>query len=657
MMRAGKYKVYLNEFNVPMGNVAYFPLVSGLLRVYAETFKETHTKYEFMPFVFIRDTVGNIIAQYNDPSVAAFSVYMWNEQLSLKVAEELKGLYPDVLIVFGGPQVPHYPHQYFSRYPFIDVTIRGEGEGAFSELLKRYIYTKNFENISGIAWRDHITGDIVRNDAEQTLPQDLDIYPSPYMSGIFDDLMAAHKDIEFQAIIETNRGCPYMCAYCFWGQGGLSRKMRYHSLERVTAEITWLAEHKIRYVFNADSNFGIKKRDVEIAQILVEAKKKYGYPEKFRSCFTKNAEDRIYDIAMLLCKHELEKGITLSFQSVNTEVLENIKRHNIRLSTYKNLQVKFNHENVPVYTELILALPGETYRSWVEGINAILESGFMGQLFVYLCEIYPNTDMASPSYKERFGIVTKRITLTETHGSIRTGKLVSEYQDIIVSTTSMPLDDWRRSLIFSWVVMVLFSLKLCFFILTYLHKRYQVKFSDFVEYICSPDAVVDGASIIGEEIKEYNKHIDNILKGCGRSCTMAGFGSIYWDIEEASFLRISTKLGQFYNEMFACIKAFFRKHHICEPDNEELSEIIKYQYVRIPVIEKPLVSECAFNFNLPEYFESMRLSSAGTIKRKRQIVKLQYSDFHGDKVQYAKEVVLWGRKSNKIITPVEWCNA
>ena len=69
-----------------MERAAYLPLVSGLLRAYAETDVGIRDSYEFMPFLYYRDSVENIMAVYDNPSVAAFSVSMWNEQLNLNVA-------------------------------------------------------------------------------------------------------------------------------------------------------------------------------------------------------------------------------------------------------------------------------------------------------------------------------------------------------------------------------------------------------------------------------------------------------------------------------------------------------------------------------------------------------------------------------------------
>src|SRR5439155_23794791 len=99
-----------------------------------------------------------IVAQYDNPSVAAFSTSMWNEQLSLRVAAEVRKRFPECLIVFGGPQVPHHPAEYFDVNPFIDVAVRGEGEEAFSEILLRALESREFDGIARMAWRDLSTG-------------------------------------------------------------------------------------------------------------------------------------------------------------------------------------------------------------------------------------------------------------------------------------------------------------------------------------------------------------------------------------------------------------------------------------------------------------------------------------------------------------------
>ena len=132
-----------------MSNANYLPLASGLF-AYAITVPDIQKNYQFMPFLFIRNHPEKIIRQYKNPDVAAFSVSMWNMNLSLTIAEEVKKRFPGCLIVFGGPNVPFNALAFFKQYPFIDVAVRGEGEQTFADLLIRFLESKDFRNIPGI---------------------------------------------------------------------------------------------------------------------------------------------------------------------------------------------------------------------------------------------------------------------------------------------------------------------------------------------------------------------------------------------------------------------------------------------------------------------------------------------------------------------------
>jgi putative methyltransferase len=646
-------RVYLNEYNVLMENTAYLPLVSGLLRAYAETSPGLRETYEFAPFLFHRDDPQRILARYDAPAVAAFSVSMWNEQLSLRVAAAVKARWPECLVVLGGPQVPHHPADYFAAHPFVDVAVRGEGEEAFAEILERFLTTRDFGGLAGVAWRDPATGACVRNPEERPQARDLDHYPSPYLEGLFDDLMAARGALRFQAIIETNRGCPFPCTFCFWGQGGLSRKYRFHGLERVRREIEWCARNRIAYVFNADSNFGMHRRDLEIAEALVAAKRRWGYPQKFRTCFGKNTDDKIYDIAVLLHAHGLEKGITLARQSNDERVLRNVRRQNIKLSTYESLQRRFNAGDVPVYSELILGLPGETWETWTNGIEEMLRSGLRNQLFVYLAQVYPNTELADPAHQRRFGIETRRLRLTEIHGAIRPEGSVVEHEDVIVATASMPVGEWRRMAVFSWLLMVLHSLKLGFFVLAYLADRHRIRFVDLVAWLAAGRMPAATGALLRAEMAAFERQCDRLLAGHGRGHALPEFGAIYWDEEEASFLRLARDLPRFWDELHACLRAFLDERGVAH-DPAELAEAIRYQAMRIPAPTPPAVTEWTFEWSFPEYFETLFREDHAPLCRARQRLRVTPTDWDGDLARWARETILWGRKSGTMLVPATW---
>jgi radical SAM superfamily enzyme YgiQ (UPF0313 family) len=641
--------VYFVEANVRMGALCYLPLSSGLLRANAETSEIVKGHYTFKPFIYAIDPLQTILDRFDEaPAVLALSLSMWNEQISLVVAESVKARWPDCLVVMGGPQVPHHPVEFMERYRFVDICVRGEGEEAFREILERFTESRTFDNIMGATWRAE-DGEIIYLPGERPFERALDIYPSPYLEGLFDDLAVGDAP-PFQAIIETNRGCPFMCTFCYWGKGGLSRKYRYHDLERVYSELEWCAAHGIRYVFNADSNFGMNKRDSEIADYLVALKQRTGFPDKFRTCFGKNTDDKIFEIGALFHKHNLEKGITLARQSNDLDVLVNIKRGNIKMETYRSLQARFNDQNIPIYSELILGLPGETVETWRKGIDELLSAGLRNQLFIYFCQVYPNTDLADPDYQAKFGIQTRLVELNEIHGSVRDAALVPEYEDIITATNAMPLADWRRMAILSWITMLMHSLKLGFYVMAWLFDRYGLRHVDFLDYLAS--GKFSGAAMIKAEIAAFEDKLDDILSGSGRGCIVDGCGITYWDVEEAAFIRCMEDAERFYGDMRGVVAEFLTQNGV-KYDETELAEVVAYQQARIPTRFIGGSEDISFEHNWPDYFEARFTNSPVELLREPQGMTVHPIDYAGDIERFARESILWGRKSGTLLVEVE----
>jgi radical SAM superfamily enzyme YgiQ (UPF0313 family) len=642
-------RIYLNEYNILMGKSTYLPFVSGILRAHSERSDTVRDSYQFMPNLFHLAPINSVVDQYQNPSVAAFSVSMWNEQMSLRVAHDVKQRFPNCVVIFGGAQVPHDGRAYLLEHDFIDFAVRGEGEESFTEILERLTLGQDQDGIPGITWRTQ-SGEIRFDASERPFNRDLDDYPSPYLEGMFDELLETRRDLTFQAIIETNRGCPFKCTFCYWGKGGLSRKYRYHGMDRVKAEIDWLGQRGIRYVFNADSNFGMHRRDKEIAEYLVETKKRYGAPEKFRTCYGKNTDEKIYEIGSLFRENDMEKGITISYQSYDETVQKNIKRGNIKIATATELQRKFNAQKIPVYTELILGLPGETVRSWVNGIDRILESGLKNQLFIYICQVFPNTELADPDYQKQFGINTQRIEITEIHGSIRDPEWVPEYEDIVISTNSMSMEDWRRSLRLSWVTMVFHSMKLGFFLCAYLHRRHNVGYTDFLMYIADSEFNIAENPILAAEVAVFDRKIDLLFQGGSRGTELSMYGDFYWDEEEASFLRISEKLEVFYEELSSITATFLKDRNVAF-DAGELAEVVRYQMMRIPMATPPLITDWTFSSNIPIFFENFFDEKPVDLASKPTRLETDPTDYGDDLTRFARESVLWARKSGTNVVP------
>ncbi|NOK18525.1 B12-binding domain-containing radical SAM protein [Corallococcus carmarthensis] len=343
---------------------------------------------------------GGLFAQQqrHGPGLVLFSDYVWNLDDHLELSRELKTLDPANLTIHGGPSVPRHPQaceEFLRQHRYVDIACQGEGEATVPELLERMLDGGDTGAVPGVA---QLVGDTFVQARPRPRSEKLDLYPSPYLTGEFDDLVSSHAPV---ITLETNRGCPYGCTFCDWGQATL-QKIHCFSMERVTAELTWAARNRIAVVGLADANFGILPRDLEIARLVASLKQQWGYPLQFQMNNAKNATSRVSEIVRIAREAGLVSQGVLSIQTRDEEVLSAVKRKNIKPAQYDALLAEFRADNLPVHTEIMMALPGSTYDTFARDLQWACDKNLTAH--VAWTGVLPNTPMAEPEYIARYRI-------------------------------------------------------------------------------------------------------------------------------------------------------------------------------------------------------------------------------------------------------------
>ena len=624
--------IHFFQFGFKYGTEIFIPYSVGILWAYAKTFKSIEENYINKGFIFDRDNPEKIVASLENPDIVAFSAYLWNWELSLETARLIKNKFPNCLVIFGGHHVPDDMDEFFEKYPFINIAVHGEGEMTFKEILEEHINNKNYSTIDGVSYNDGNNLPYKRRE----YVSDINIFPSPYLTGVFDELIKL--PYTFQPIFETNRGCPYTCAYCDWGSQ-YCKSLRLFEENRIYNEIEWFAEHKMKFVFGADSNFGIFPRDMEIAKKLAELKRNTGYPEKFRVSFTKNSDERILEIAKTLNKEKLDKGISLSVQSMDSKTLDIIKRKNIQINNLSSLIKKYHKENIPTYTELILGLPGETYESFKEGINELLRAGLHDSIIVYLCTLLPNSELNNKRFKELNKIKTAK-TQIFLHHSTPDNMGIAEYDNIVIGTKDLSTEEWKKQFIFSWIIQCCHILNLTQVIALYLNVVYDIEYSEFYEKLLL-FAEKNPQTVIGKEFTWINDKIKDVLDGSSWGTVLNDFADVTWPVEEASYLKIGEHLDRFFVE----IKLFLDQFDI-----EYVDDLVLYQRSMVVKWKNGGNKEIKVSLPLHSFYTSQLIGESVPLILGKYIVRIVDNfNFNGDKKRYAKEIVWWGRKGGKFI--------
>jgi radical SAM superfamily enzyme YgiQ (UPF0313 family) len=639
-----KFTVQMMQLNSAYGDKLYLPYSIGILKSYASQFLEIRDAFKFAPFLLKRETVNVLADQIGTPDILAVSGYVWNWRLTMAVAEEVRRRHKDCLIVAGGPHVPNLLGDFFQKHPFIDIACHGEGEVTFLEILKRYAWGETLCGIKGTSFHNRRNGKVMQSPPRERI-KSLDSIPSPYLDGTFDHLMNGRgADMEWMAMWETNRGCPYSCTFCDWGSA-IATKVRAFGDDRLQEEIEWFGNNRIRWIFGCDANFGILKRDEELAEALARMKENTGFPEVFRVCYAKNSDTKVYNIAKILNGSNMAKGISLSMQSLNKETLKSIKRGNIKLETFHKLQAQYVEADIPTFTELIIALPGETYGSFKDGIDKLLDNGQHSQINIYNCSVMPNAEMGDPEYQRAHKMETVEIPIFQPHASPDEGT-VQEFEPIVISTATLPIEDWRRTYHFSWAVQCFHLLKIFQPAALVFRDLFNVRYSEFYEGLLSFGSDHPN-SLIGRELNVLDDVLDNVLAGVGFDQYLPQFSSITWPPEEASFLRLSEQIDELYEEFVWFAQRFCQNRNI-EFDRSLLEDLTRYQRTTLVHFETNGNSQMELRSNLHEYLRGLMLNQPVKLEGGRFVYEIDnHLNLNGDKERFAREVVWYGRKGGR----------
>ncbi len=609
----------------------FVPYSTGSLIAYAKTQVEISEAFRFEQPHFLREDPVQVVRSLEQPTIAGFSCYLWNWEYNCQLAQGIKESFPECLVVFGGTHVPDASEGFFEKHPYVDLLVHQEGEFAFADIMRESLAREpDYTKVPGLTVR--VEG--VRSFKTPKRPRitDLSKLPSPYLAGVFDFMLGMGYTLN--ASQETDRGCPYQCTFCDWG-GATYNKVTQIPEERIYDELEWFGRNKVEYIFNCNANYGLFPRDHEITRKMIEIRAKHGgYPGKFRMCTAKNSNDKIFQIVKMLSDAGMNKGATLSFQSMDDTTLEIVKRKNIKITDFSGLMNQYKEAGIATYTELIMGMPGETYESTKQGIDTLLDAQAESvNIYVYPCTMLPNSEMSNPEYVKKHGIEAVRMPVLLAH-STPDPNSIGEYTDVVVGTHTMPKEAWVRTFMFYWAVQCFHCLGLTPQIAMLLRREFDVTYSTFYERLIEYFAARP-TTLIGQEIAVTRKLVEDSLNGGRLDRVLPEFGEIYWPLEEASFLGFVTHKKRFYYELTELL------HDTAPLVNQDLvRDLERYQSALVIDPDRCMFAESLVH-DLHRYFET------GSLVRHTNAVIINAARSYVDIKEYARELVWYGRKGGK----------
>jgi len=455
-------------------NAYYLPYSAGVILSYAMGFEHIRAVWTVDHLIWRREPIEDLAPKLAKNDIVAFSTYVWNHRYNYKLARSIKEINPDVTIIFGGPEPAIEDPELFVKEPFMDLVSKMEGEITFKRIMEDF--DTDFTHIPGLLINTPSglvnTGDCARID-------DLDQIPSPYLTGIFDRIIEENPDVIWNATLETNRGCPYQCTFCDWGSLTYN-KVKKFELTRVFHEMDWIGAN-CGFVTITDANFGMfVERDNMIVDKLIEIQKRWGRLTSFSMTWAKNQKNEVVDIVKKLIRESpnFGQGLTVSVQSMDHDVLENIKRRNLDQHKIDEIFALCDRNNIPVYTELILGLPGETVTSWKDAFWKIFRAGNHTGINILQAQLLENAEMNL--LQKRMWKIDSVPVYDYMSGSYGDADL-NECVDVVISTKDIPRTEMLDTLVWNSFIQTFHINGLTTYIARYLDKAHDIEYSQFYD--------------------------------------------------------------------------------------------------------------------------------------------------------------------------------
>lgn len=313
------------------------------------------------------------------PHVLCMTLYVWNVQRSLFIASILKRELTNLVTLVGGPEVTT-DNKWVLEHPAVDSGVFGEGESRIFSALHKLINGQGLAGIPGAFYKD---GKNISINLASPEPWDLDRCPYPYLKGI---LSPSHYGTAF---VETARGCPFKCKYCFYHKSLTG--IRFHCPDRLKAlfESLYSDSGQVSEIYLMDPTFNARPDFRAILTLLRNLRN-----SKDIKLHTELRSDLLSEHDIKLFREAGLSSAEIGLQSTNLKALEAAGRTGNPWNVIYGAR-KLKESGTEVTTGIILGLPGDSPSGFSKTMRDLKKSGAYSVIHPFTLSVLPGTDFRS----------------------------------------------------------------------------------------------------------------------------------------------------------------------------------------------------------------------------------------------------------------------
>jgi radical SAM superfamily enzyme YgiQ (UPF0313 family) len=308
---------------------------------------------------FCPDLVG--IGIRNIDNSSGYNTQFLLDRIKKQVITPCKEAFPGP-IVLGGAAVGISGLEML-RFFDLELAIRGDGETAIVELIKRLEVGLSLSNLGGLIRIE--AGEVTVNNPA-LLVKDADALPAPDLRRYLD--LSQYKRFGTPLPVQTKRGCALKCTYCTYNKIE-GRQYRLRNPLLVALEIESLIDRTgIDLIEFVDSTFNIP---LDHAKAVLRAIVDRGIVAKFRTMGLNPGavDEELVDLMKRVGFRDLDLGAESGCDVTLKGLGKNYTKADI-LKTGKLLRER----NIPAMWFLLIGAPGETKETIRETFDTISEA-------------------------------------------------------------------------------------------------------------------------------------------------------------------------------------------------------------------------------------------------------------------------------------------
>ena len=305
---------------------------------------------------FIGDAALVELIEDRQPDVIGFSAFSWNIERILYLCRCLKSSLASKIIL-GGPEIT--ADNSLIQSDDIDFYVYGAGEAVFRRLLADDTFWTRRQ-----ASED--AGDLFRNT------------PSPYLSG------GLEPQIENIMLLETQRGCPYHCAFCYYNKSHAG--LVFANQDLVLEAVQWACDRGIGELFLLDPSLNVRP---DLPDLLTKIQR----INKGRqlAVFSEIRAEGIDAKLAALFDGAGFKGFEIGLQTTHPAALK-IMRRSTDIDRFLNGTRSLKANGISVSLDLIMGLPADTPASFRRSVDFVAANDLDEDVQLFPLTVLPGTE-------------------------------------------------------------------------------------------------------------------------------------------------------------------------------------------------------------------------------------------------------------------------